>query len=175
MKPRRMEIGDNVRISKQARINVSEKLVIGPDSVINYGALIEGRPVILGRETWLDEYAHIGGGSCFEKQSELAVGDFFHLGKFSHVNTARRVTIGDEVALGRATNVFTHGDFLSVYDGFPVRFAEVHVGNRVLLPHAWVNPGVTIGDDVVVASMSLINKDILRKAVRQRKSGSTFV
>jgi hypothetical protein len=30
----------------------------------------------------------------------------------------------------------------------------------VWLPNAWVNPGVSIGDNVVVAAMSLINVDI---------------
>jgi hypothetical protein len=30
----------------------------------------------------------------------------------------------------------------------------------VWLPNAWVNPGVTIGNDVVVAAKSLVNRDI---------------
>jgi len=47
-----------------------------------------------------------------------------------------------------------------MFDGFPVEFKEVKIGNRVWLPFAWVNPGVTIGNDVVVAAFSLVNKDI---------------
>ena len=154
------EIGKNVKIDPLARINVSEKLIIGDRSVINKYALIEVRSVVIGKESWIDEYAHIGGGSCFEKQSELVVGDFLHMGKYSHINTARRVTIGDEVGIGINTKIFTHGAYLSVYDGFPVEFKEIRIGNRVWLPNAWVNPGVTIGDDVVVAACSLINRDI---------------
>ena len=153
-------IGKNVKIDPSARINVSEKLIIGEGSVINKYALIEGRSIVIGREAWIDEYAHIGGGSCFEKQSELVAGDFLHMGKYSHINTARRVTIGDEVGIGINTKVFTHGSYLSVYDGFPVEFKEIQIGDRVWLPNAWVNPGVTIGDDVVVAAYSLVNKDI---------------
>jgi acetyltransferase-like isoleucine patch superfamily enzyme len=154
------KIGENVQISSDARINVTETLVIGSGSKINRGVLIEGRSVVIGREAWIDEYAHIGGGSCFEKESELIAGDFLHMGKYSHVNTARKVTIGDEVGLGIQTKIFTHGAYLSAFDGFPVTFAEVEIGNRVWLPNAWVNPGVKIGDDVAVAAMSLVNDDI---------------
>ena len=28
------------------------------------------------------------------------------------------------------------------------------------MPNAWINPGVNIGDDVVIAAFSLVNKDI---------------
>ena len=154
------KIGKNVKIDPSARINVSEKLIIGEGSVINKYVLIEGRSIVIGREAWIDEYAHIGGGSCFEKQSELLSGDFLHMGKYSHINTARRVTVGDEVGIGINTKVFTHGAYLSIYDGFPVEFKEIQIGNRVWLPNAWVNPGVNIGDDVVVAAYSLVNKDI---------------
>ena len=153
-------IGKNVKIDKDARINVTEKLVIGDRSVIGKNALIEGRSVTIGREAWIDEYAHIGGGSCFEPQSDFVAGDFLHMGKFSHINTARRVILGDEVEIGIGTKVFTHGAYLSFYEGFPVQFQEVKIGDRVWLPNAWVNPGVEIGHDVVVAAMSLINKSI---------------
>jgi acetyltransferase-like isoleucine patch superfamily enzyme len=160
MPARNVAIGTNVKISDQARINVTDNLQIGAGTVVNRGALIEGKSVVIGRESWIDEYAHIGGGSCFERQSEFVAGDFLHMGRYSHVNTARRVKIGDEVGLGVETKVFTHGAYLSVIDGFPVAFSDVTIGNRVWLPHAWVNPGVRIGDDVVVAAMSLVNKDI---------------
>lgn len=153
-------IGKDVKIDNDARINVTERLVIGDRSVIGKGAYIEGRSVTIGREAWVDEYAHIGGGSCFEPQSEFVAGDFLHMGKYSHVNTARKVTVGDEVGIGIGTKVFTHGAYLSFYEGFPVQFQEVKIGDRVWLPNAWVNPGVEIGHDVVVAAMSLINKSI---------------
>lgn len=154
------EIGKDVQIDPTARINVSEKLVIGDRSVIGRMAHIEGRSIVIGKEAWIDEYAHIGGGSCFEKHSSLVAGDFLHMGKFSHVNTARAVTIGSEVGIGINTKIFTHGAYLSAYEGFPYKFESVSIGDRVWLPNAWVNPGVKIGDDVVVAALSLVNEDI---------------
>ena len=156
----RVEVAKNVQIDPEARIHVTERLVIGEGTSIRRGALLEGRSITLGRECWIDEYAHIGGGSCFDWQSELVAGDHLHMGRYALINTARRVVIGSEVGLGISTKIFTHGAYLSAFDGFPVKFAEVHVGNRVWIPNAWVNPGVTIGDDVVVAAMSLVNRDL---------------
>jgi len=153
-------IGEDVRISDKARINVSEYFEIGDRSVIRNNVLIEGRHIEIGREAWIDEYAHIGGGSCFDYHSFLKAGDFLHIGKFSHINTARKVMIGDECGIGINTKIFTHGAYLSAYNGFPVQFADVEVGDRVWLPNAWVNPGVKIGNDVVVAAMSLVNRDL---------------
>jgi acetyltransferase-like isoleucine patch superfamily enzyme len=158
--PKTCRIGTDVRIAPTARIQVSEKLVLGDRTVVGAHVFIEGRSIEIGREGWIDEYAHIGGGSCFDRESSLVAGDFLHMGKFSHINTARPVTIGDEVGIGIGTKIFTHGAYLPFTEGFPVSFAPVHIGNRVWIPNAWVNPGVTIGDNVVVAAMSLVNKDI---------------
>lgn len=153
-------IGKNVRIDPGARIQVTERLVIGDGTVVRRGALIEGRSVTLGRDCWIDEEAMIGGGSAFEWQSELLAGDFLHLGRYSQVNTARRVSLGSEVGIGIGTRIFTHGAYLSAFEGYPVQFKEVVIGSRVWLPNALVNPGVTIGDDVVVAALSLVNRDL---------------
>lgn len=155
-----IEFGENVKIGNNVRINVSEYFYLGDRSVINDNVLIEGRHILIGREAWLDEYSHIGGGSCHDWQSYLETGDFLHMGKYSHINIARKVIIGNECGIGIGTKIFSHGAYLSAYNGFPVQFENITIGDRVWLPHAWVNPGVAIGNDVVVAAMSLINKDI---------------
>lgn len=155
-----MILGENVKISPKARINVSEYLEIGDRSNIRDFVLIEGRHIEIGKEAWIDEYAHIGGGSCSDYQSFFKAGDFLHMGKYSHVNPARKLTVGNEVGIGINTKIFTHGSYLSAYDGFPVKFAPIEIKNRVWLPNAWVNPGVKIGNDVVVAAFSLVNRDL---------------
>ncbi|MBI5292231.1 MAG: hypothetical protein HY872_10185 [Chloroflexi bacterium] len=153
------KIGKNVRIHETAELNV-EWLEIGSGTIIGAGVLIEGTKVIIGREAWLDRYAYIGGGSAFDPSSFLVAGDFLHMGRQSHINTARGVTIGDEFGCGVETKVFAHGAYLSELDGFPVKFAGNTIGDRVWLPNAWVNPGVTIGSDVVVGARSLVTSDL---------------
>ena len=146
-------------IDKTTTINV-EKLEIGRGAKIGKHVVIEGHEVIIGREAFIDDYAYIGGGSAFDECAFFHAGDFLHMGRNSHVNTARGVTVGDEVGIGVETKIFTHGAYLSELQGFPVQFAPVTIGDRVWLPNAWVNPGVTIGDDVVVAARSLVNRDL---------------
>jgi acetyltransferase-like isoleucine patch superfamily enzyme len=133
---------------------------IGPRGKIGPFATIRGRHVEIGAECWIDTHACIGGGSAFDLYAYLEAGDWLHMGMFSQVNTARGVHLGHECGIGVRTCIFTHGAYESVMEGFPVQWGPVRVGDRVWLPHAWVNPNVTIGDNVVVAAMSLVNKDL---------------
>jgi UDP-3-O-[3-hydroxymyristoyl] glucosamine N-acyltransferase len=82
------------------------------------------------------------------------------MGWNSHINTARGVDIGEEVGIGVDTKIFSHGAYLPADQGFPVQWGPVKIGNRVWLPSTWVNPGVTIGDNVVVAARSLVNRNL---------------
>lgn len=153
-------LGENVTIHPSARINVTEYLYIGGHSTIGPECVIEGRDIRIGDEFWMDEGAVIGGGSCFEPQSSLRFGHFGHMGRGAFINTARPVRIGREVGLGMGSRIFTHGAYLSALDGYPVSFAPVTIGDCVWLPGAIVNPGVTIGDNVVVGVNSLVTKSL---------------
>ena len=153
-------VGEGVRIGRSVRIKVTERLRIGAFGVVGDGAEISGRDVEIGQELWMNPGARIGGGSCFEAQSLFWAGDFLHLGQDVFVNTARPVRLGDEVGLGTRTALYTHGAYLSALDGFPVAFGPIEIGSRAWLPGAIVNPGVTIGDDVVIGVNSLVTRDI---------------
>ncbi len=156
----KITLGDGVVIGRRVDIEVAERLVVGKGSLIRDGTIIHGRKIELGREFYANHDAEVGGGSCFENTSSLKIGYWFHLGSYAMVNTAMPVTIGNEVGLGRFTNLYTHGAYLSLAEGFPAQFAPITLGSRVWLPSATVNPGVTIGDDVVVAVGSVVTKDI---------------
>lgn len=148
-----------MNIDPTARIECDE-LVLGEGSIVRAHAEIYGRRVVIGREAFIDEYAVIGGGSAYSDAAEFVAGDWLHMGMFSQVNIARGARVGDEVGLGIGTRLFTHGAYLSEYDGFPVSFLPVSLGSRVWLPNAIVMPGVTIGDDVVVGAGSVVIGDL---------------
>ena len=134
---------------------------MGDFSVLGANVKIEGNCVEIGREAFLDRGAYIGGGSCYSTNAFLKAGDWLHMGVDSHINTAMGVTLGHAVGLGVNTKVYTHGAYIDSFNlGAPTQWAPVNIGSNVWLPNAWVNPGVSIGDNVVVASMSLINVDI---------------
>ncbi len=154
------ELGENCQIHPSAVIAVRDGF-IGDGAIVYEGARIEGQRVEIGREAWIGRYAVIGGGSCFDPNAYLKAGDWLHMGAHSEINIARGVTIGHEVGCGIETKIFTHGAYTDAWNlGSPVQWAKVVIGNNVWLPNAWVNPGVSIGDNVVVAARSLINRDI---------------
>lgn len=155
------EIGEHVKLEADLRLwDVRDKLIIGDRTVIGRNVVLKGRHIEIGRECWLAQNSSIGGGNCFHPKSKLVAGDWLHLGQYGHINIARSVEIGDEVGLGRGTCIYTHGAYLSTLEGFPAQFEDVEIGNRVWLPNAQVNPGVTIGDNVVVMAMSLVHHDL---------------
>jgi acetyltransferase-like isoleucine patch superfamily enzyme len=135
-------------------------LALGEHPKVDPRAEIEGRYVRIGDDFFMDAYAWIGGGSCMDAHSSLICGNYLHMGRFSHINTARAVIIGDEVGIGIGTRIFTHGAWLPAPAGYPYKFAPVAIGSRVWLPNAIVSPGVEIGSDVVVLPGSVVTKDL---------------
>lgn len=160
IKGKKIVICEGTIIRSGTKINVSEYLKIGKKSVIGENNRIMGRDIRTGREFYSNHSAEIGGGSCFEKTSKLTIGYWFHLGSYSIINTAMEVKIGNEVGMGRFTNIYTHGAYQSILNGFPVAFGPVNIGNNVWMPGAIVNPNVNIGDNVVIGVGSLVLNDI---------------
>ncbi len=154
-----IELGDHCTVEDGVLVDVVDRLCVGSRGFIGRGSKIMGRNVELGPDFWGTGFT-IGGGSCFETRAIFSCGRFCHLGEQSFINIAREVRLGHEVGLGMETKIFTHGAYLSAFDGFPVSFAPVTVGDRVWIPNATVLPGVRIGSDVVVAAGSLVNSSL---------------
>jgi len=153
------KLGKDVKIHPTAEIRVDSGF-IGDRSVVRAHAVIEGRDVRIGREAMICEYAVIGGGSRYESTSSLVAGDFFHMGRYSFINQGFGVRVGHEFGCGVESKVYTHGAYISEWEGFPSSWGSVKIGDRVWLPYAQVNPKVKIGSDVVVLAMSLVNEDL---------------
>lgn len=136
---------------------VAPSVELGDWSIVHAGAKIFGK-VKIGRAAWINENVIIGGGQ--QEFGSMEAGDFLHLGIRSMVNIAAPVSIGDEVGLGMDTKIFTHGGYLSEIEGFPYQRGPVTIGSNVWLPYAIVLPNVVIGSNVVVAAMSLVDKEI---------------
>lgn len=147
-------------IHPSVRIEVKEGK-IGANSVISENVVIEGTKVEIGREAFLDSGAYIGGGSSFSRNAYLVAGDWLHMGKNSHINIACGVDIGHSVGVGVDSKVFSHGAYLDSFNlGAPVQWGSVRIGDNVWLPNAWVNPGVTIGSNVVISARTLVNSNV---------------
>lgn len=153
-------IHPSCKIDPSASINVNNGF-LGAGSIIRPNVVIEGENVEIGREAFIDRNATIGGGSCYDPNAFLTAGDWFHMGINSQVNIARGVKIGHEVGVGIDTKIFTHGAYIDSFNlGAPVQWEGVEIGDNVWLPNAWVNPGVKIGCNVVVAARSLVVSEL---------------
>jgi acetyltransferase-like isoleucine patch superfamily enzyme len=136
---------------------VDDTVSLGDWSVINANVTIRGN-VEIGRAAWIDEYSVIGGGQ--RELGSFLCGDFLHMGIRSFINIADMVAIGNEVGLGMETKLFTHGGYLDRFRGFPYESGPIVIGSDVWIPKATVLPNVVIGESVVIAAESLVNKNI---------------
>lgn len=95
----------------------------------------------------------------------LRMGDFVSINRYSIINAAGGITMGDRVMTGPRVTVYSQNHRFSdpsdpIWDQGYVR-KPVRIGNNVwLAANVVVLPGVTIGDDVVAAAGAIITKDV---------------
>jgi len=67
-----------------------------------------------------------------------------------------KITVGNNSIIGYNTTILTHEYLIKEY-----RLGEVHIGANVMIgANCTILPGVTIGDNAVVAAGSLVHKDV---------------
>lgn len=129
-------------------------------------------------EYWNDKSAFEELKKCFKVAPEDMVltppvyfdhGDRISFGKHFYANTdltildENDVTLGDNVFIGPHVSIYTAGHPIDAnVRNLDLEYAKpVTIGNNVWIGgNVVINPGVTIGDDVVVASGSVVTKDI---------------
>lgn len=157
-------IGKEVEIGKKSsigfftiirahKIKIARYVKIGALSAIDTGS------IFIDDDARINEQVYIGGTTT--PQSSLTLGKRTIIMQASYINPTMPITIGDDSGIGGHCLLFTHGSWNSVLEGYPVKFAPIHIGKKVWLPwRVFVMPGVSIGDGVVVGADSMINKDV---------------
>lgn len=132
-------------------------------------------------------FCHCGKNFCagairFNFGKNLSVGDdvFFDPGTF--IDSKGGVTIGDAVGIGYSVCIFTHTH--SESDHAQRTYAPVKIGNYVkIYSGAMILPGVSIGDQAIVAGGSVVSRDVPEntvvagtpaKAIRARRNEGRF-
>ncbi len=93
-------------------------------------------------------------------QGRLTIGDLVFLNQGSNVCCHQEVTIGSGTRLADLVAIYDT-DFHQVEPGAPVRTAPVHIGRNVWFGRgAIVLPGVTIGDNAVVAAGAIVTRSV---------------
>lgn len=158
----KIDIHQMTKIAPDAEIIASDSIEIGKYVVINSGFKVRCRSLWIGYHTYIGEGVGIGGGGCNGINSHVKIGYRSLIAEKSFINCAESVTIGEHVAFGYGTQVWTHGVWQPVEQGFnKMKQEPVVIGDEVWLPsRCQVLPGVTIGDNVVVGMGSLVNRDL---------------
>lgn len=152
-------IGDHTRFGFFSIIN-AKRLQIGSGTRIRSLTLIMVPDVEIGDDVVISETAIIRTQLPFH-DSKLVIGDRAHIFPYTIIDPSRPVTIGPESAVGFASYIFSHGAYKNQLDGYPVSFGEVNIGKAVWLPcRVFIMPGVTLGDDVVVGTGSVVTRSL---------------
>ena len=149
-----VKIGKNVKI-KCKSIKLGEFCIIGDNVTIECNKF--------EAHSWLFMWhgVEVGRGGCNGKNSNVKIGKGVGIFENTVINPSESVEIGDNCGIGADVMIWTHGAWLDVMQGFPHDFGPVKLGDNVWLPaRSIVLPNVTIGDNVVIGTNSIINRDL---------------
>jgi acetyltransferase-like isoleucine patch superfamily enzyme len=151
-------IGDGSNIGAFSFIR-ARKFVTGNRIKIGTMVAIDTGDVKIGHDSVIMEQVVIGGMKT--PRSKITIGERVKIFSFSFLNPTEEILIEDEVGVGGANYIFTHGTWPSVIDGYPYSFGKVTIRKGVWLPwRVFIMPGVEIGANTTVGAGAVINKSV---------------
>ena len=155
---RKVVIGDRVSIGFLTIVR-GQSIRLGSHVTVGSLCFMDTPHIDIGEETKINEQVFIGGLQF--PDSKLIVGRNCQIMQMTFINPTRSIIIGDDTGIGGDCLIFGHSSWLSRFEGYPVDFEPIRIGNSVSL--AWrvfVLPGVDIGDGAVIGANSLVNRTI---------------
>lgn len=157
--PTKFHVGSHTEIGFFTSIT-GHHIDIGHHTNIRSAVIINATNIIIGNDVTISETAIIRAGHL-SAESALIIDDLVHVFPHTTIDPSRRVHLQEECAVGPGCSIFTHGSYKNILDGYPVSYGDVTIGKRVELTYnVFVAPGVTVGNDAIVAYGSYVNKDI---------------
>ncbi len=160
IKAKHVDIHPSVKIGKNVNIKC-ESIKLGEFCIIGDNVTIECRN--FEAHSWLFMWhgVEVGRGGCNGPNSNVKIGKGVGIFENTVINPSESVEIGDNCGIGADVMIWTHGAWLDITQGFPSDFGPVKIGDNVWLPaRSIVLPNVTIGNDVVIGTNSLVNKSL---------------
>lgn len=155
----KFSIGDNTEIGFFTSIS-GHRICIGRRCKIRSAVMMNATDIQIGNDTTISETAIIRAGHL-TANSAIIIEDLVHIFPHTTIDPSRRIHLQEECAVGPGCSIFTHGSYKNILDGYPVIYGDVTIGKRVELTYnVFVAPGVTIGDDTVIAYGSYVNRDV---------------
>ena len=155
---RNVDIGDHTEIGLLSLIR-GTTIRLGSHVQIGATTILDTPHVEIGDGTRINEQVFIGGLQF--PDSRLTIGRNCQIMQMSFINPARSITIGDDTGIGGHCLLFGHTSWLSKFEGYPVDFQSIEIGNSVSISwRVFLLPGTRIGDGAVVGANSLVKGTI---------------
>lgn len=140
------------------RIHIGKRVSIGS------ATMIDTPNFIIGEGSKINEQVFIGG--LQNPDSSLTIGRNCQIMQMTFINPATSITIGDDTGIGGDCMLFGHTSWLSAFEGYPIEFKSIEIGNSVSI--AWrvfISAGSAIGDGAVIGANSLVNRKIPKRCL----------
>ena len=112
----------------------ADEFYMGKYSKISPFSFIIVPKVNIGNDTKISNFVIIRSGHL-TNNSQLFLGDLVHISPFVMIDTSRKVYIDGDAGIGPHCNIFTHGSYKSILQGYPVTYGDVSIGKRVELTY----------------------------------------
>ena len=158
-----VQIGSHTEIGRNVKILVAERFCVGNATRISRAVEITCRGFEAGELLFLGHELAVGYGGTTESTAVVSLGNRVALGPHNILNANCLIRLDDQVGSGSHLAMWTHGYHFghSILDGFSAVFQPIHVKQNAWLGfHVTVLPGVTIGENTIVAAGSVVNKDL---------------
>lgn len=160
---KRIIIEDYARIGLLCQITADD-FKLGRYSQLKMMVVIDTKRVVIGEEVIIMEQTFLGGMKT--DKSSLEIGDRCKIFPNCVINPTLPIKIGNDVGIGGANYLFTHGSWQSILEGFPVTFGPITIEDGVWLPwRVLVLPNVHIGKNATIGAGALINRDVPERSL----------
>jgi len=157
-----IRIGDGSEVHANVTVLVAETFVVGPAARIATSVKIVCRDFIAGRLLYLGDNVNVGYGGTMTSTATVRIGNRVTIGQHTILNANYPIEIGDNVGTGSYLAIWTHGYHFGhgPLDGSATALAPVRIGRNVWLGfHVTILPGVSIGENTIVAAGSVLTRD----------------
>ncbi len=156
--------GENVSVGNHAKIGFftiirGKSIAIGPHVSIGALTFLDTPHVEIGEGSKINEQVFVGGLQF--PDSRFVLGKNCQVMQLSFINPARSIIVGDDTGIGGHSLIFGHTSWLSRFEGYPVEFDSIEIGNSVSISwRVFLLPGTKIGDGAVIGANSLVHRTI---------------
>jgi len=162
---KKINIGNSVVFGRDTLITVKGEFRIGDHSRLGSNTQIFGNNIIFGEHLFNSSGLRIGGGGRQHPGANFQIGDRCTIHN-NFINVCEPIVIGNDVGLSPDVSLITHGYWLSVLEGYPVKFAGIKIGNGVIVGYrSVILMGVEIADNIVIGANSVVAGSLFKIGV----------